>query len=146
MVRAANKALARELDFFYFWLQWDLFLFMLHGLVEYNLMGNAEIESYLQSLQEFAWPSVSICLDANMNLYFGLRALFYIFFLSSSKVQVWILIHTEFLLRTGGGWAEGDLSLFLIRSCYNFSPVKYLHLPNWHVTEGIISQNGITGS
>ncbi|XP_059578930.1 codanin-1 isoform X6 [Alligator mississippiensis] len=37
--------------------EWDLFLFMLHGLVEYNLMGNAEIESYLQSLQEFAWPS-----------------------------------------------------------------------------------------
>ncbi|XP_025071135.1 codanin-1 isoform X4 [Alligator sinensis] len=37
--------------------EWDLFLFMLHGLVEYNLMGNAEIERYLQSLQEFAWPS-----------------------------------------------------------------------------------------
>uniref|UniRef100_A0A8C8SRT7 Codanin-1 C-terminal domain-containing protein n=2 Tax=Pelusios castaneus TaxID=367368 RepID=A0A8C8SRT7_9SAUR len=37
--------------------EWDLFLFMLHGLVDHGLMGNAEIESCLHSLREFLWPS-----------------------------------------------------------------------------------------
>ncbi|TFK15140.1 magnesium transporter NIPA3 [Platysternon megacephalum] len=37
--------------------EWDLFLFMLHGLVDHDLMGNAEIESCLHSLQELLWSS-----------------------------------------------------------------------------------------
>nr|XP_006135463.1 codanin-1 isoform X1 [Pelodiscus sinensis] len=37
--------------------EWDLFLFMLHGLVEHGLMENAEIERCLHSLQELLWPS-----------------------------------------------------------------------------------------
>uniref|UniRef100_A0A8C0HDI0 Codanin-1 C-terminal domain-containing protein n=1 Tax=Chelonoidis abingdonii TaxID=106734 RepID=A0A8C0HDI0_CHEAB len=37
--------------------EWDLFLFMLHGLVDHGLMGNAEIESCLHSLQELLWSS-----------------------------------------------------------------------------------------
>ncbi|NXS98271.1 CDAN1 protein, partial [Jacana jacana] len=36
--------------------EWDLFLFMLHGLVEQELMRTGEIESCLQSLQELPWP------------------------------------------------------------------------------------------
>ncbi|NXD07818.1 CDAN1 protein, partial [Nothocercus nigrocapillus] len=37
--------------------EWDLFLFMLHGLVEYDLMGVNEIENCLHSLKELPWPS-----------------------------------------------------------------------------------------
>uniref|UniRef100_A0A8C4KTS1 Codanin 1 n=1 Tax=Dromaius novaehollandiae TaxID=8790 RepID=A0A8C4KTS1_DRONO len=37
--------------------EWDLFLFMLHGLVEHDLMGISEIESCLHSLEELPWPS-----------------------------------------------------------------------------------------
>ncbi|NWQ77971.1 CDAN1 protein, partial [Columbina picui] len=37
--------------------EWDLFHFMLHGLVEHELMRTSEIESCLHSLEEFPWPS-----------------------------------------------------------------------------------------
>ncbi|NXI57677.1 CDAN1 protein, partial [Chloroceryle aenea] len=37
--------------------EWDLFLLMLHGLVEHNLMRASEIESCLRSLGELPWPS-----------------------------------------------------------------------------------------
>ncbi|NXM65320.1 CDAN1 protein, partial [Serilophus lunatus] len=37
--------------------EWDLFLFMLHGLVEHELMRTSEIESYLHRLEELPWPS-----------------------------------------------------------------------------------------
>ncbi|XP_035183984.1 codanin-1 [Oxyura jamaicensis] len=37
--------------------EWDLFLFMLHGLVEHDLMRTSEIESCLHSLGELPWPS-----------------------------------------------------------------------------------------
>ncbi|NWH48677.1 CDAN1 protein, partial [Fregata magnificens] len=37
--------------------EWDLFLFMLHGLVEHELMRTSEIESCLHSLEELPWPS-----------------------------------------------------------------------------------------
>uniref|UniRef100_A0A8C3P572 Codanin-1 C-terminal domain-containing protein n=1 Tax=Chrysemys picta bellii TaxID=8478 RepID=A0A8C3P572_CHRPI len=37
--------------------EWDFFLFMLRGLVDHDLMGNAEIESCLHSLQELLWSS-----------------------------------------------------------------------------------------
>ncbi|NWZ18362.1 CDAN1 protein, partial [Asarcornis scutulata] len=37
--------------------EWDLFLFMLHGLVEHDLMRTSEIESCLRSLGELPWPS-----------------------------------------------------------------------------------------
>ncbi|NWW52119.1 CDAN1 protein, partial [Pedionomus torquatus] len=37
--------------------EWDLFLFMLRGLVEHDLMRTGEIENCLQSLQEIPWPS-----------------------------------------------------------------------------------------
>ncbi|NWJ06130.1 CDAN1 protein, partial [Crypturellus undulatus] len=37
--------------------EWDLFLFMLHGLVEHDLMGVNEIKNCLHSLREFPWPS-----------------------------------------------------------------------------------------
>ncbi|NXE19813.1 CDAN1 protein, partial [Ardeotis kori] len=37
--------------------EWDLFLFMLHVLVEHELMRTSEIESYLRSLEELPWPS-----------------------------------------------------------------------------------------
>ncbi|NXA36335.1 CDAN1 protein, partial [Eudromia elegans] len=37
--------------------EWDLFLFMLHGLVEHDLMGINEIVNCLRSLQELPWPS-----------------------------------------------------------------------------------------
>uniref|UniRef100_A0A8C3KD43 Codanin-1 C-terminal domain-containing protein n=1 Tax=Calidris pygmaea TaxID=425635 RepID=A0A8C3KD43_9CHAR len=37
--------------------EWDLFLFMLRGLVEHGLMRTGEIESCLKSLQELPWPS-----------------------------------------------------------------------------------------
>ncbi|NWU58870.1 CDAN1 protein, partial [Dromas ardeola] len=37
--------------------EWDLFLFMLRGLVEYELMRTSEIESCLHSLKELPWPS-----------------------------------------------------------------------------------------
>ncbi|NXK09184.1 CDAN1 protein, partial [Herpetotheres cachinnans] len=37
--------------------EWDLFLFMLHGLVEHELMRTNEIESCLHSLEELPWPS-----------------------------------------------------------------------------------------
>ncbi|KFM06378.1 Codanin-1, partial [Aptenodytes forsteri] len=37
--------------------EWDLFLFMLRGLVEHNLMRTSEIESCLHSLEELPWPS-----------------------------------------------------------------------------------------
>ncbi|XP_033918413.1 codanin-1 [Melopsittacus undulatus] len=37
--------------------EWDLFLFMLRGLVEHELMRSSEIESCLRSLKELPWPS-----------------------------------------------------------------------------------------
>ncbi|KFQ10292.1 Codanin-1, partial [Leptosomus discolor] len=37
--------------------EWDLFLFMLHGLVEHELMRASEIESCLHSLEELPWPA-----------------------------------------------------------------------------------------
>ncbi|NWS98290.1 CDAN1 protein, partial [Mionectes macconnelli] len=37
--------------------EWDLFLFLLHGLVEHELMRTSEIESCLHSLEELPWPS-----------------------------------------------------------------------------------------
>ncbi|NWU13858.1 CDAN1 protein, partial [Cephalopterus ornatus] len=37
--------------------EWDLFLFLLHGLVEHELMRSSEIESCLHSLEELPWPS-----------------------------------------------------------------------------------------
>ncbi|XP_010082292.1 PREDICTED: codanin-1-like, partial [Pterocles gutturalis] len=37
--------------------EWDLFLFMLHGLVEHELMRTSEIESCLRSQKELPWPS-----------------------------------------------------------------------------------------
>ncbi|KFO94270.1 Codanin-1, partial [Buceros rhinoceros silvestris] len=37
--------------------EWDLFLFMLHSLVENGLMRTSEIESCLHSLEELPWPS-----------------------------------------------------------------------------------------
>ncbi|KAF1654930.1 Codanin-1, partial [Aptenodytes patagonicus] len=37
--------------------EWDLFLFMLRGLVEHDLMRTSEIESCLHSLEELPWPS-----------------------------------------------------------------------------------------
>ncbi|NXN66109.1 CDAN1 protein, partial [Himantopus himantopus] len=37
--------------------EWDLFLFMLHGLVERELMRTSEIESCLHSLEVLPWPS-----------------------------------------------------------------------------------------
>ncbi|NWY62553.1 CDAN1 protein, partial [Chionis minor] len=37
--------------------EWDLFLFMLHGLVEHELMRIGEIESCLHGLRELPWPS-----------------------------------------------------------------------------------------
>ncbi|NXG78247.1 CDAN1 protein, partial [Baryphthengus martii] len=37
--------------------EWDLFLFVLHGLVEHELMRTSEIESCLRSLKELPWPS-----------------------------------------------------------------------------------------
>ncbi|KFP17203.1 Codanin-1, partial [Egretta garzetta] len=36
--------------------EWDLFLFVLHGLVEHELMRTSEIESCLHSLGEQPWP------------------------------------------------------------------------------------------
>ncbi|NWZ51764.1 CDAN1 protein, partial [Haliaeetus albicilla] len=37
--------------------EWDLFLFMLHGLVEHELMRTSEIESCLHTLEELPWSS-----------------------------------------------------------------------------------------
>ncbi|NXC50246.1 CDAN1 protein, partial [Penelope pileata] len=37
--------------------EWDLFLFILHGLVECDLMRTSEIESCLRSLEKLPWPS-----------------------------------------------------------------------------------------
>ncbi|NXP54800.1 CDAN1 protein, partial [Heliornis fulica] len=37
--------------------EWDLFLFVLRGLVEHELMRTSEIESCLHSLEELPWPS-----------------------------------------------------------------------------------------
>uniref|UniRef100_A0A8C9EHB4 Codanin-1 C-terminal domain-containing protein n=1 Tax=Pavo cristatus TaxID=9049 RepID=A0A8C9EHB4_PAVCR len=39
--------------------EWDLFHFILRGLVECDLMQTSEIESCLRSLEELPWPSVS---------------------------------------------------------------------------------------
>uniref|UniRef100_A0A8C0UH13 Codanin 1 n=1 Tax=Cyanistes caeruleus TaxID=156563 RepID=A0A8C0UH13_CYACU len=39
--------------------EWDLFLFLLHGLIEHELMRTSEIQSCLHSLEELPWPSVS---------------------------------------------------------------------------------------
>uniref|UniRef100_A0A670I1T2 Codanin-1 C-terminal domain-containing protein n=1 Tax=Podarcis muralis TaxID=64176 RepID=A0A670I1T2_PODMU len=40
-----------------FLLQWDLFLFMLRGLVEHGLMADTEIQCCLHDLQKLPWPS-----------------------------------------------------------------------------------------
>ncbi|XP_074723986.1 codanin-1 isoform X3 [Strix uralensis] len=37
--------------------EWDLFLFVLNGLVEHELMRTGEVESCLRSLKELPWPS-----------------------------------------------------------------------------------------
>uniref|UniRef100_A0A8C5UA03 Codanin-1 C-terminal domain-containing protein n=1 Tax=Malurus cyaneus samueli TaxID=2593467 RepID=A0A8C5UA03_9PASS len=37
--------------------EWDLFLFLLHGLIEHGLMRTSEIQSCLHSLEELPWPS-----------------------------------------------------------------------------------------
>ncbi|NXS63083.1 CDAN1 protein, partial [Brachypteracias leptosomus] len=37
--------------------EWDLFLFMLRGFVEHELMRTSEIQSCLHSLKELPWPS-----------------------------------------------------------------------------------------
>ncbi|NXL29387.1 CDAN1 protein, partial [Glaucidium brasilianum] len=37
--------------------EWDLFIFMLNGLVEHELMRTGEVESRLRSLKELHWPS-----------------------------------------------------------------------------------------
>ncbi|NXN08355.1 CDAN1 protein, partial [Indicator maculatus] len=37
--------------------EWDLFLFVLHGLVEHELMRSSEIKSCLHSLEELPWPA-----------------------------------------------------------------------------------------
>ncbi|NXX88563.1 CDAN1 protein, partial [Centropus bengalensis] len=37
--------------------EWNLFLFMLRGLVEHELMRTSEIESCLRNLEELPWPS-----------------------------------------------------------------------------------------
>ncbi|NWY43677.1 CDAN1 protein, partial [Sylvia atricapilla] len=37
--------------------EWDLFLFLLHGLIEHELMRPSEIQSCLHSLEEHPWPS-----------------------------------------------------------------------------------------
>uniref|UniRef100_H0ZLM6 Codanin 1 n=1 Tax=Taeniopygia guttata TaxID=59729 RepID=H0ZLM6_TAEGU len=39
--------------------EWDLFLFLLHGLIEHELMKTSEIQSCLHILEELPWPSVS---------------------------------------------------------------------------------------
>lgn len=57
--QSQNPFLFEMLIFFFSFLQWDLFLFMLHGLVEHDLMRTSEIESCLRSLGELPWPSVS---------------------------------------------------------------------------------------
>ncbi|NXR25139.1 CDAN1 protein, partial [Cinclus mexicanus] len=36
--------------------EWDLFLFLLHGLIEHELMRTSEIQSCLHSLEELPWP------------------------------------------------------------------------------------------
>lgn len=58
------KKLARnqflfELLIFSSLVQWDLFLFLLRGLIEHELMRTSEIQSCLHSLAELPWPSVS---------------------------------------------------------------------------------------
>ncbi|NXT10314.1 CDAN1 protein, partial [Prunella fulvescens] len=37
--------------------EWDLFLFLLHGLIEHELMRTSEIQSCLHILEELPWPS-----------------------------------------------------------------------------------------
>ncbi|NXQ57964.1 CDAN1 protein, partial [Anthoscopus minutus] len=37
--------------------EWDLFLFLLHGLIEHELMRTSEIQNCLHSLEELPWPS-----------------------------------------------------------------------------------------
>ncbi|NXR80540.1 CDAN1 protein, partial [Pycnonotus jocosus] len=37
--------------------EWDLFLFLLHGLIEHELMRPSEIQSCLHNLEELPWPS-----------------------------------------------------------------------------------------
>ncbi|NXB17300.1 CDAN1 protein, partial [Rhagologus leucostigma] len=37
--------------------EWDLFLFLLRGLIEHDLMRTSEIQSCLHSLEELPWPS-----------------------------------------------------------------------------------------
>ncbi|NXW74318.1 CDAN1 protein, partial [Hirundo rustica] len=37
--------------------EWDLFLFLLRGLIEHELMRTSEIQSCLHSLEELPWPS-----------------------------------------------------------------------------------------
>ncbi|XP_066481683.1 codanin-1 isoform X2 [Tiliqua scincoides] len=37
--------------------EWDLYLFMLHGLVEHGLMADTEIQHCLRDLQKLPWPS-----------------------------------------------------------------------------------------
>ncbi|XP_048340099.1 codanin-1 [Sphaerodactylus townsendi] len=37
--------------------EWDLFLFMLHSIVEYGLMTDVEIQHCLHDLQKFPWPT-----------------------------------------------------------------------------------------
>ncbi|XP_062973723.1 codanin-1 isoform X2 [Elgaria multicarinata webbii] len=50
--------------------KWDLFLFMLHGLVEHGLMTDIEIQSCLHGLQKSPWPSdFSKALEALLRIF-----------------------------------------------------------------------------
>lgn len=57
--KQAHNPLLFELLIFSSLVQWDLFLFLLHGLIEHELMKTSEIQSCLHILEELPWPSVS---------------------------------------------------------------------------------------
>lgn len=64
-------------------LQWGLFLFMLHGLVEHGLMTSTEIEHGLHDLQKQTWPLVGlICEHVGLGSFFPI---FVIMFLYSAQ-------------------------------------------------------------
>lgn len=58
--KQARNPFLFELLVFSSLVQWDLFLFLLHGLIEHELMRTSEIQSCLHILEELPWPSVSI--------------------------------------------------------------------------------------
>lgn len=57
--KQAHNPFLFELLIFSSLVQWDLFLFLLRGLIEHELMRTSEILSCLHSLEELPWPSVS---------------------------------------------------------------------------------------